>query len=142
MRPNKPYVYILGDFMDQLSKLSSTELNDFLAKTEAEIKRRSKIEKATVEVNKILTKYQISFNELYSGLSGNGNTSKLKTKKNSKVKKRKETDRRSTVIPKYKDPKSENKWTGRGRTPSWVLELCEQENIQLVDFKNDPRFKL
>ena len=56
--------------MDQLSKLSSTELNDFLAKTEAEIKRRSKIEKATVEVNKILTKYQISFNELYSGLSG------------------------------------------------------------------------
>ena len=34
-----------------------------------------------------------------------------------------------------------NAWSGRGRTPKWVMEICEQQNISLEDFKNDKRFK-
>ena len=30
------------------------------------------------------------------------------------------TDKRATVAPKYKDPKSQNTWTGRGKTPAWL----------------------
>jgi DNA-binding protein H-NS len=30
-------------------------------------------------------------------------------------------DKRNTVAPKYKDPESGKTWTGRGKTPAWLV---------------------
>ena len=35
--------------------------------------------------------------------------------------KRASGDRRVTVAPKYKDPASGKTWTGRGKTPGWLV---------------------
>ena len=37
--------------------------------------------------------------------------------------------------PKYANPQGADRWSGRGRAPSWVMELCTKEGIDLADFK-------
>ena len=32
------------------------------------------------------------------------------------------------------------KWSGRGRTPSWVVEICRSKGISVEGFKSDSRF--
>jgi len=75
-----------------------------------------------------------------------GNRNKTSSKSNSanktKAKKGSKRDKRSSVAPKYSNPNGKEKWTVRGRTPSWVTIICEQENIDIENFKLDPRFKL
>lgn len=40
-------------------------------------------------------------------------------------------DQRSSVTPKYLNPNGNEKWTGRGSTPGWVMNICEWENINI-----------
>lgn len=37
-----------------------------------------------------------------------------------KSERRKSSDKRTTVAPKYRDPASGKTWTGRGKTPAWL----------------------
>lgn len=47
----------------------------------------------------------------------------------------------SEVKGGYMDPTSGATWSGRGRSPKWVTELCEQKRITLKQFKSDPKFR-
>ena len=38
------------------------------------------------------------------------------------------------------NPNGPETWSGRGRTPVWVVTICQHENIDLDRFKADPRF--
>jgi DNA-binding protein H-NS len=48
-------------------------------------------------------------------------------------------DLRSTVQEKYKDLNGTETWTGRGRTPAWAQNICQDEGIDIKEFKNDDR---
>ena len=49
-------------------------------------------------------------------------------------------DNRQRVKPKYINPNGKNGWSGRGRSPAWVLDICQKEGIDLAAFKKDSRF--
>jgi len=123
--------------MTTLEKLSAAQLNKIINETQAELTRRKNIDAATVEIRSILKKYKIDF----QGIDLNIITKtggKSSTKKRAKV--TKSRDQRSKVRAKYKDPNSAATWTGRGRTPSWVQGICQNEGIDIDGFKKDIRF--
>ena len=123
--------------MTTLEKLSAAQLNKIIDETQAELTRRKNIDAATVEIRSILKKYKIDFQDIdLNIITKTGG--KSSTKKRAKV--TKSRDQRSKVRAKYKDPNSAATWTGRGRTPSWVKGICQNEGIDIDGFKKDSRF--
>jgi len=124
--------------MKTLKKLSAAQLNKIIDETQAELTRRKNIDAATVEIRSILKKYKIDFQDIdLNIITKTGG--KSSTKKRAKV--TKSRDQRSKVRAKYKDPNSAATWTGRGRTPSWVQGICQNEDIDIDGFKKDERFR-
>ena len=124
--------------MTTLKKLSAAQLNKIIEETQEELTRRKNIDAATVEIRSILKKYKIDFQDIDLNIITK-TSGKSSTKKRVKV--TKSRDQRSTVKPKYKDPNSATTWTGRGRTPSWVQGICQNEGIDIDGFKKDSRFR-
>ena len=126
--------------MQKFDKMSLAELDKMLADTKAEIVRRGYIDKATSDIIAILDKYNLNIRDIdffkLDKLKG-PTTKKLLKKRASKN----TADRRSTVRPKYRNPHSTESWSGRGRTPAWVAQICADENITIQKFKTDGRFK-
>jgi DNA-binding protein H-NS len=85
-------------------------------KRKAEDVRRQEMAGAIAEIKRLMAQFGISAEDL--GLSGRAGAMKIKT--------------RGSVAPKYRDPISGKTWTGRGRRPSWVLDL-EGQNKTLDD---------
>src|SRR6056300_1721801 len=120
--------------MMTLKKLSAAQLNKIIDETQAELIRRKNIDAAIVEIRSILKKYKIDFQDIdLNTFTRTGG--KSSTKKRSKV--TKSRDQCSTVTAKYKDPNSAATWTGRGRTPAWVRDICQNEGIDIDGFKKD-----
>lgn len=136
--------------MVNISKMTSSELEKVLAEAKDELARRDNMCKALADIKKVLTKYKLRAEDVdWSQLNKStkiGNNKKLSRKSKAalktKAKERPKQDRRSSVVPKYLNPNGKQKWTGRGHTPSWVTIICEQENIDIEQFKLDPRFKI
>ena len=124
--------------MTTLEKLSAAQLNKIINETQAELTRRKNIDAATVEIRSILKKYKIDFQDIDLNIIAKTG-GKSSTKKRAKV--TKSHDQRSKVRAKYKDPNSATTWTGRGRTPSWVQGICQNEGIDIDGFKKDSRFR-
>ena len=141
--------------MQPLKELSAKQLNVMLNQTQAELKRRNNIEKARLEVQSIIKKYNITMDDINVDVDSKRQqapkTKRKKTGKTKVVQKKKpgatntkqvnqKVDKRAAVAAKYKNPNTNEKWSGRGRTPSWVAEICEKESIDVSQFKSDPRF--
>lgn len=135
--------------MASLKNLTSGQLEKMLANTKAEIKRREHIQAATAEIRAVLKKYKITmqdidlsaFNKKAAGKTAR--TGKAQGKAQSGIKsgvKSGARDNRKRVKAKYANPKGSETWSGRGRAPAWVLELCQKEGIELAAFKKDSRF--
>ena len=120
-----------------MKKLSAAQLNRIIDETQAELTRRKNIDAAIVEIRSILKNYKIDFQDIdLNIITRTGG--KSSTKKRAQV--TKSHDQRSKVRAKYKDPNSAATWTGRGRTPSWVQGICQNEGIDIDGFKKDSRF--
>lgn len=92
-----------------LSKMSNPKLESLLANIRAELKRRKEIEKNRVkalkELKALAEKYEMSVSELTGVKKGRG------------------AGKRGKVPPKYRNPTDPSQtWSGRGRTPKWVLK--------------------
>ncbi len=126
--------------MAELSSLSKSQLERRIQETQAELNRRGAVSKATLEIVKILKKYNLTLGNI------DLKTLELNSKSNPKINvagspsKQKKT--RTKVAPKFKSLDGIQKWTGRGRAPGWVVALCEAENLTIDAFKKDSRFKL
>ena len=151
--------------MTTLSKMSARQLKKVLDETKAELQRREKLEKASQEIQALIKKYKVSVDDVYHVIAGRApgsrvagdpktttNRSRKSTKKqNSNAQKdvkgkklasvKKASDKRAFVEKKYQNPVSKEGWSGRGRPPRWVTEICERENIDVIKFKSDDRFK-
>ena len=50
------------------------------------------------------------------------------------------TRNRADVAPKYQDPVSGDLWSGRGRSPRWVISILDERGITIKDFKQMSEF--
>ena len=41
----------------------------------------------------------------------------------------------------YQDPGSGVTWSGRGRSPKWVTEICDKKGLSIEKFKASPDFR-
>ena len=143
--------------MSSLKKLSANQLSKMLTETQAELKRRENIYKARKDIQAVLKKYRITIDDLNLGTSSNKSASKKtaakkSTKKKAATKKAehksrstkttRKNDQRATVAAKYHNPETGDKWSGRGRAPVWVNNLCTAEAIDIKQFKMDARFRI
>ncbi len=76
-------------------------------KRKAEDVRQQEMAGAIAEIKRLMIQFGITADDL--GLSGRASVGKSKS--------------RGVVAAKYRDPISGKTWTGRGRRPSWVLDL-------------------
>ena len=51
------------------------------------------------------------------------------------VKSMKRTKSKGVAAPKYRDPKTGNTWSGRGRKPTWFIEAIEQGGKTLKELE-------
>ena len=124
--------------MKNIQHMSKAELAKFIQSSQEELKRRDNIDKATKEIRRILSEYSISIHDIdlkvFSSVKATGRSNKMpKLPKNK--------DKRRSVIPKYKAQNGSAQWSGRGRAPKWVVEICESEGIDIKTFKQQDRFK-
>ena len=141
--------------MKSLKTMTNVQLSSVAAAAKAEIDHRAAIKKATTEVKSVLKKYNVKLDDitldrsLTSKSKGSSakrpkrktaNTSRMRSKVEKPKAVIKNQDRRSVVKPKYKGPLSSQSWSGRGRAPQWVLEICEAEKMSISEFKTDKRF--
>ena len=143
--------------MSPLKHLSANQLSKMITETQAELKRRENVDKARKDIQAILKKYNITIDDLDLGTDSKKSASKKTSAKKSLgrkaatekagAKKRsaktpRKNDQRCTVIAKYHNPATGDKWSGRGRAPVWVTSLCTAEAIDIEQFKADPRFRI
>jgi len=126
--------------LENLKKLSGTELEDLRAAAKAELRARKardqKIERLRVQFERRLTKAGLTLSDLYPSLG----TGKSQTRTAGKPKVRRK--KRSVVKPKYKDPSGRHTWTGRGRSPLWVRAICERDGIDVTEFKVREKYRV
>ena len=127
--------------------------------TKEELQRRQNIEKADQEIRSILNKYGLTMADFKgfaftkSIVSGSQLALKLfppaKRAVKSKIGNRSVTpksallrsnpdtkaDKRSSVAAKYLNPTSKERWSGRGRAPSWVNDLCKKHSITITSLR-------
>ena len=118
--------------------MTANQLSEVLTATQAELKRRENIDSAAAEMRAILKKYKLTMDDItLDQLAPSGRKKKSATpSKKAKTAR----DRRAKVQPKHRNPNGPETWSGRGRTPVWVVSICQHENIDLDRFKADPRF--
>ena len=133
--------------MTNLSNLSASQLNKMIENTKAEIKRRENIQAAQTQIQAILKKFGLRIQDLDLKTASTPKKQKAGRKSTSKAKaprakSSKTKDNRAKVLPKYKNPNGTETWSGRGRLPSWVADICQNEGISVEIFKTDTRFAI
>ena len=117
----------------QIDSLDAKQLKKIISEASEALIRRQRLEKAIADIKRVSRKHNLNRNELLAI------TNALQpAKAPAKAKLRKP---RKQVKPKYQSIDGTNKWTGRGRSPAWVVELCKKNKISIEQFNSDPRFR-
>ena len=112
--------------------LNTRQLKQVILEANDALSNRRKIEKALIEIQRTIKKYKLSKDELEIALSS------LQSSKGAAPSRPKAARRK--VSPKYQSQDGSKNWTGRGRTPGWVVEICQTKGLTVKKFKTDPRF--
>ena len=116
----------------ELNSLNSKQLKQVISDASSALNRRQKVEKAMTEIQRVSKKYKLNKEELKTVLVSIQSSKAVSTSKPKSV--------RTKVEPKYQSQDGSKKWTGRGRTPSWVVEICRSKGLTVEGFKSDSRF--
>ena len=117
--------------MNKIKKLSGKELEKLINQASSELKDRKRIESLNKDFQKVLAKHKVTkaeFSTLIDTLKGNYKTPKSKTRTVTKV------------SPKFRNPAGAETWTGRGRTPKWVAQICGTAGISVDEFKRSTQY--
>ena len=138
--------------MKDFKTMSESELAKTLNSAQAELQWRENAKRAFDDIVAVAKKYGFTKADLPSLISSQRGTKPRGSKKrqglpvategNKIYVKAPKTKTRKPVKAKYFGRQEGQKWTGRGRAPGWVTEICELENISLEEFKFDARFKV
>lgn len=139
--------------MKEAKELNSKDLRTVAELTRQEILQREKLVQMLTELDDLLVRFDIDFEQLLEfkvaeKMPAKQQNTKRKKKADRKMalikgdrspKKKqpskKQPDGRKKVAPKYRCPETKQHWTGRGKPPHWVTKLCETTNISLEKFK-------
>jgi DNA-binding protein H-NS len=114
-------------------KQTILEIEAEIKRLQAEIVTRKANAKTEIraDIEKMLSDAGVSLSDIYPELNKKKAASaKGKGKGSSEVK------------ALFKDPVSGVTWSGRGRAPKWVTELCDQKGVSLEQFKSNPEFRI
>lgn len=116
-----------------MSKPTIAELNEQLKRIHAEIEERraSARTELRTEIEKMLKDSELTLQDVFPELAKGGKAAPPPAK----------VRQRAEATPKYKDPKSGALWSGRGRSPRWVVEALDAKGISIEQFKNAPEFR-
>ena len=128
----------------KLEDMSDKDLIKIAVDIKEENKRRANRKAAAIAIIAVLKKHRLSIGdlpELELGKRPSKTGRKRSVTTRAKTGEAKKTDKRVKVAYKYKNPKSSDKWSGRGRAPGWVSEILTQHKITIAQFETDKRFK-
>ena len=135
----------IGEKLEKLDSLSNEELSKILDSARTEIQRREIIAGAIKDIKGILEKHKMNFEDLYPFFAKTKNAGakkKVRRRSDRTEKQVSRKDGRRVVEAKFVDPKTGRKWSGRGRTPTWVSEICKTNGIDVKQFKNEKKYRL
>jgi DNA-binding protein H-NS len=118
-----------------IKRMNEVDLRKLEKMVQSELGQRKHLSAAGAEITRILEKYKLNFDTVAEFLKLSSNTPKPTSAKQPKL------DKRKKVVPRYKSPDEKSKWSGRGKQPAWVKDVCERENISLEQFKRDSRYQ-
>ena len=133
-----------------LAKLSDQDLAKMAKDIDFENKRRGNLKAAASAILAILEKYELSVSDLSELQFDQPFTKQTKKKtivnrgrkKKPKISIAKTVDKRAKVASKFKNPKGDEQWSGRGRTPKWVADILSEKRMSIAQFKNDKRYMI
>lgn len=116
-----------------MSKPTIAELNEQLKRIQSEIEERRASARTEIrtEIEKMLKDAELTLHDVFPELAKGGKGAPAPTK----------IRQRAEAAPKYKDPKSGALWSGRGRSPRWVVEALDAKGMTIEQFKTAPEFK-
>ena len=121
---------------EEFIKLSDLEILSLIERAKQELHHRQNAgrEKLKEEIQAKLANSGLDISDLFPDLTGKG-----------RRKSGKDTDKAdSAPVPaKYRDPVSQESWSGRGgRPPHWVKKIMNERNWSLDDFKKSGEYEI
>ena len=121
----------------ELKNTNTKELEKIIAEAGSELKKRNNIKLARREIQTTLKKYKLSLEDIQTHTSEEASVKPSKSRAS-----KQKAGKRAVVAPKFKDPDSSNRWSGRGKAPAWVIEVCKKRDISLSEFKASEMFRI
>ena len=121
---------------EEFARLSDLELLSLIERAKQEIVNRQNQgrEKLKEEIQARLANSGLDISDLFPDLSGKGRRKSSKDADKSDV---------APVPAKYRDPVSQESWSGRGgRPPHWVKKIMDEKGWSLEDFKKSGEYEI
>jgi DNA-binding protein H-NS len=118
---------------DEFANLSDLDLLSLIKRVEQELERRKRAakDKLKEEIEERLRNAGLDLGDLYPGAGGKGRKSWAVS----------ETGEARPVEIKYRDPVSQEAWSGRGaRPPHWVQRIMAERGWTLEEFKRSGEY--
>lgn len=125
----------LDQILNQIEKLQA----------QAESERKKELKDVIADIREQIAKYELTQADLFGGGRGGrrrgrpagkksaGKKSAAKKAGRRRVAKKSAARKGKKVPPKYRDPQTGATWTGRGRTPRWVVD-AEKRGVKRDKF--------
>ena len=111
------------------AKLTISDLQAQMKAIQAEIEARrvSAKNELRMDIEQMLKDADFTLSDIFPDLAKGTKANGSKAKK-------------AEVAAKYMDPKSGDLWSGRGRSPKWVVAIMEERGISITEFKEMAEF--
>ena len=118
--------------MNAIKKLSGKDLTKLIDQASKELIQRKRMDVLSKDIQRVIAKHKVSKSELASLID--------MIRFETKVSKKTKTRAASKVPAKFKNPNGQETWTGRGRAPNWVSEICQTTGITVTEFKTSSKY--
>jgi DNA-binding protein H-NS len=117
---------------DEFLKLSDLEILSLIERAKAELERRKedKKEQLRAEIEAKLKSAGLDLGDLFES----------ERKSTRGAGKSKEDDGQKAVVAKYKNHVTGETWSGRGRSPKWVVAIMQEREWTVEEFKQSDEF--
>tara|TARA_B100000497_G_scaffold105263_1_gene121427 strand:- start:431 stop:799 length:369 start_codon:yes stop_codon:yes gene_type:complete len=118
--------------MNAIKNLSGKDLTKLIDQAAKELTQRKRMDALSKDIQRVIAKHKVSKSELASLID--------MIRNETKISKKTKTRAASKVPAKFKNPNGQETWTGRGRAPNWILEICETAGLTVPEFKASPAY--
>ena len=118
--------------MNAIKNLSGKDLTKLIDQAAKELTQRKRMDALSKDIQRVIAKHKVSKSELASLID--------MIRNETKISKKTKTRAASKVPAKFKNPNGQETWTGRGRAPNWILEICETTGLTVPEFKASPAY--